>query len=176
MRGLPPGIRDPRIGKSRDEPRSRTPMNMALRQSLRMASSIENQPLQFHLPTLVAAPLTPRVIRSMAEIKAEQSHIGQCMRILVVEDDTFVREAMRMMIETIEKESAAMYAKQELALRPTKLQAEYTMTGEQGWDMLRSRRFDIALIDLNLPGVSGLDLSWSGSRISNLRAPCVDSF
>jgi len=96
----------------------------------------------------------------MAEVKAEQSHIGQCMRILVVEDDTFVREAMRMMIETIEKESAAMYAKQELALRPTKLQAEYTMTGEQGWDMLRSRRFDIALIDLNLPGVSGLDLSW----------------
>jgi len=36
----------------------------------------------------------------------------------------------------------------------------FASTGETGWDLMRSGNFDIALVDIHLPGVSGLDLSW----------------
>ena len=39
-------------------------------------------------------------------------------------------------------------------------QVEHTTTGESAWDLLSSRRFDIALVDVKLPGITGLDLSW----------------
>jgi len=40
------------------------------------------------------------------------------------------------------------------------LQVEHTSTGESAWDLLSSRRYDIALVDAKLPGITGLDLSW----------------
>ena len=40
------------------------------------------------------------------------------------------------------------------------LQVEHTSTGESAWDLLSSRKYDIALVDVKLPGITGLDLSW----------------
>ena len=42
----------------------------------------------------------------------------------------------------------------------TRVQVEHTSTGESAWDLLSSRRYDIALVDVKLPGITGLDLSW----------------
>jgi len=39
-------------------------------------------------------------------------------------------------------------------------QVEHTASGEGAWDMLNSRQYDIALVDIQLPGITGLDLSW----------------
>ena len=80
------------------------------------------------------------------------------VRILVVEHDEFVRETMRMMLNTINSDSADLQA--ELGIPALNLSVELTGSGEVAWDLMRAKRFDIALIDLNLPGVSGQDLSW----------------
>ena len=40
------------------------------------------------------------------------------------------------------------------------LQVEHTGTGEGAWDLLSSKQFDIAFVDIKLPGITGLDLSW----------------
>ena len=48
-------------------------------------------------------------------------------------------------------------------IRPRALacgQVEQTASGEGAWDMLNSRQYDIALVDIQLPGITGLDLSW----------------
>lgn len=74
-------------------------------------------------------------------------------RILVVEDDEFMAEALVSMLKTIAETNTASGA--ELCL-----QVEHTTTGESAWDLLSSRRFDIALVDVKLPGITGLDLSW----------------
>ena len=79
------------------------------------------------------------------------------VKLLVVEDDDFMRESMRLMIESICDKSESLSGLQIPALD---LQVEYSASGEHAWDLMRVHRFDIALIDLNLPGVSGLDLSW----------------
>jgi CheY-like chemotaxis protein len=65
---------------------------------------------------------------------------------------------MRMMLNTINSDSADLQA--ELGIPALNLSVELTGTGEVAWDLMRAKRFDIALIDLNLPGVSGQDLSW----------------
>ena len=99
-------------------------------------------------------------------------------RILVVEDDEFMAEALVSMLQTIAETNTAAGA--ELCLQVpsvaplhaclwdssilthlcARLQVEHTTTGESAWDLLSSRRFDIALVDVKLPGITGLDLSW----------------
>uniref|UniRef100_A0A6U7HFG2 Response regulatory domain-containing protein n=1 Tax=Haptolina brevifila TaxID=156173 RepID=A0A6U7HFG2_9EUKA len=102
---------------------------------------------------------TPMSQGLMSRTLADDREDGRIVRVLVVEDDDFMRKTIELMLKSIEEKSAAMH--EQLSLPPPfKLQIECTRTGEQGWDMLRSRRFHIALIDLNLPGVSGLELAW----------------
>lgn len=45
------------------------------------------------------------------------------------------------------------------------LHVEWSQDGERGWELLSSGVFHIAFIDINLPGVSGLDLSWCYSQL-----------
>jgi len=68
-------------------------------------------------------------------------------RLLVIEDDEFMRVTMQCMIESINTPALNLHV-------------EFTESGEQAWDLMRAKRFDIALVDVHLPGVSGLDLSW----------------
>ena len=99
-------------------------------------------------------------------------------RILVVEDDEFMAQALVSMLQTIAETNTASGAElclQVPSLAPlhaclwassilthpcARLQVEHTTTGESAWDLLSSRRFDIALVDVKLPGITGLDLSW----------------
>ena len=83
---------------------------------------------------------------------------GNTLSLLVVEDDDFMRETMKAMLESINRKSVALHS--ELKIPALNLRVEYTASGEAAWDLMRAKRFDIALIDLHLPGVSGLDLSW----------------
>ena len=99
-------------------------------------------------------------------------------RILVVEDDEFMAAALVSMLQTIAETNTASGA--ELCLqvpsvapscpclcgaryirnRRARAQVEHTSTGESAWDLLSSRRYDMALVDVKLPGITGLDLSW----------------
>ena len=98
-------------------------------------------------------------------------------RILVVEDDEFMAAALVSMLQTIAETNTASGA--ELCLQVPCIallcpclcvrcthkstrasQVEHTSTGESAWDLLSSRRYDIALVDVKLPGITGLDLSW----------------
>ena len=80
------------------------------------------------------------------------------VRVLVIEDDDFMRETLRMMLQAINDKSAAQGS--QLHIPALNLSIEYAASGEQAWDMMRVKQFDIAFVDLSLPGVSGLDLSW----------------
>ena len=82
----------------------------------------------------------------------------EAVTILVVEDDEFMRHTMQVMLETIARDSADIFSR--LGLPSLQLHVQYTSSGEGGWDLLRAQKIDIALIDIHLPGVSGLDLSW----------------
>ena len=46
------------------------------------------------------------------------------------------------------------------ARKPLTVRLKMCSEGEHGWDCLRSGAYDIALLDIHLPGVSGVDLSW----------------
>ena len=82
------------------------------------------------------------------------------LRLLVVEDDQFVRTATFAMLESISQ-----------GIRPEdgsapigrfRMSVEFASSGEEGWDRLIDRgNFDIALVDIHLPGVSGLSLAWT---------------
>ena len=89
------------------------------------------------------------------------------LRILIVEDDSFMRSALVAMLESIS--SGASGSEQQLSLPPLKLKVELAASGEDAWKLLRAGHdtFDIALIDINLPGVSGLDLSWCVREVSS---------
>ena len=78
--------------------------------------------------------------------------------VLVIEDDDFMRETLRMMLQAINDKSAAQGS--QLHIPALNLSIEYAASGEQAWDMMRVKQFDLAFVDLSLPGVSGLDLSW----------------
>lgn len=100
---------------------------------------------------MAAASAAPARGRNGSEERGEEEQA--LTRILVVEDDEFMAAALVSMLQTIAETNTAAGA--ELCL-----QVEHTSTGESAWDLLSSRRYDIALVDVKLPGITGLDLSW----------------
>lgn len=80
------------------------------------------------------------------------------VHVLVVEDDEFMRQAMLMMLRSICGSGRDLHP--DLNLPTLNLLVESSPSGEHAWDLMRVKRFDIAFIDVHLPGVSGLDLSW----------------
>jgi len=75
------------------------------------------------------------------------------LRLLVVEDDAFTRLTLQTMLEAI---TAKMGAHQTI-----KLEISFANSGEEAWQRLCFNRFDIALVDIHLPGLSGLDVARS---------------
>ena len=67
---------------------------------------------------------------------------GVTARILVVDDEPLVCELVR---DLFEEELAA--------------DVEYALTGPEGEELIKARRFDLVLIDVGLPGVSGIELT-----------------
>ena len=64
------------------------------------------------------------------------------LQLLLVDDHTIVREGLKRILEPIADDWAITEAG----------------TGFQALECLRSRRFDLAIVDLSMPGMSGLDL------------------
>jgi len=87
--------------------------------------------------------------------------------LLIVEDDAFQRAALRMMLETITRgDSRSPAGKSPEARQPAiSLHVESAEDGENGWEKLRSGHFDLALVDIHLPGASGVDLAWCYQQI-----------
>jgi two-component system, OmpR family, response regulator RegX3 len=67
-------------------------------------------------------------------------HYNACMRILLVEDETAIREV------------EAAY------LGRVGYQVAQAVTGSEAIDLFESAKFDLVVLDLNLPGASGLDV------------------
>lgn len=63
------------------------------------------------------------------------------MAVLVVEDDDVLRDVL---LETLQK----------------KYECAGTATAEEALELLLRRRFDVALVDVNLPGMNGADMVW----------------
>ena len=93
--------------------------------------------------------------------------------LLVIEDDVFQRSALRMLISSIANvagsspppttrryQSPPNSPPSPGKLGQLTLHVEECEDGEKGWEKLASGAFDIALVDIYLPGVSGLDISW----------------
>ena len=82
------------------------------------------------------------------------------LRLLVVEDDQFMRMTIFAMLETISQGISPEDGSEPIGR--FRMSIEFTSSGEEGWDRLIDQgNFDIALVDLHLPGVSGLSLAWS---------------
>jgi DNA-binding NarL/FixJ family response regulator len=64
------------------------------------------------------------------------------IRVLLVDDHTIARNGVRLMLGTADDVEVAAEAE----------------NGQQALELLRARQFDVALLDINLPGKSGLDL------------------
>lgn len=62
------------------------------------------------------------------------------MKVLIIEDESGVSDFL------------------EQALQETGYETEVAWDGEQGLEALRSRRFDLAILDVNLPGVDGFEV------------------
>ena len=77
------------------------------------------------------------------------------IRVLLVEDDA--RLAMSRPQEMLQ---AIQQSSKRFNLPPLPLEIECATSGEAAWSLLRSRPFHLALVDLDLPGITGLDLSW----------------
>ena len=111
---------------------------------------------------------------STAGTSTEGSSQKPDLRLLIVEDDEFVQMALRVMLETIadvigsekpppspaRSPSSPSSMKASPSLKAIAIKLSFASSGEGGWDLLRSGEFDLALVDIHLPGVSGLDLSW----------------
>jgi CheY-like chemotaxis protein len=76
------------------------------------------------------------------------------IRVLLVEDDAFAMSCLTEMLQAIQQSS------KRFNLPPLPLEIECATSGEAAWSLLRSRPFHLALVDLDLPGITGLDLSW----------------
>ena len=80
------------------------------------------------------------------------------LRLLIVDDEEAARYGIRRALESIVGQIA---------------EAE---TAEAARALMRERRFDLLLLDVNLPGISGLDLLaeiQSGSESTQTEAPLV---
>ena len=69
-------------------------------------------------------------------------------RVLVVEDNLANQRLMRMLLESMGHTVACAY------------------TGEEGWALVQGNPFDLALLDMHLPGLDGFELT---RRIRRLR-------
>jgi len=82
------------------------------------------------------------------------------VRILVVEDDCFAMEAMCLMLNYISQVKTMPGADDGYG----GITVERATSGEEAWSLMSNRVFDIALIDIQLPGITGLDLASCYSR------------
>ena len=97
------------------------------------------------------------------------------LRLLIVEDDEFVRTTFRIMLETIADLGDEAASGPPLSPGPhspgggdhrIKIHIEFADSGERGLELLQSKGFDLAIVDVHLgDGVSGLDLSWCYQKI-----------
>lgn len=78
-------------------------------------------------------------------------------KVLVVEDDDFQADAMKEMLLSIARSTSAQH---EALGEYFHMTIAVSRTGEAAWDLLRAAHYDLAIVDIMLPGVSGLDLSW----------------
>ena len=86
---------------------------------------------------MIATPPSPNVTPAFAyESRAES------LRILIVDDHAIVREGLKRILEATQEPWAVREAS----------------SGFQALDMMRSERIDLAIIDLSMPGMSGLEL------------------
>ena len=67
----------------------------------------------------------------------------RCLNILVVDDHELVRAGMRRLLEENPQIEAIFEAS----------------SGEEALDKARAQTFDLVLMDINLPGISGLEAS-----------------
>ena len=104
-----------------------------------------------------SSPLLPRAGGTGSLAGDQRDASGSRFCVLVVEDDKFQRDTLRDMLESIASSSAAAHAEIGSDFEMT---VECCGSGEGGWDLLQEKHFDLALVDIVLPGVSGLDLSW----------------
>lgn len=78
--------------------------------------------------------------------------------VLVVEDDPIQMEALCGMLEAISGTFA------QYGLRPFTFDIRRATTGEEAWSMILNVPFAMAFVDITLPGITGLDLSWCYSQ------------
>jgi two-component system, cell cycle response regulator CtrA len=76
------------------------------------------------------------------------------MRVLLIEDDSATAQSIELMLES---ESFNVYA---------------THLGEEGIDLGKLYDYDIVLLDLNLPDISGFQVLWS-LRVSKVKTPIL---
>jgi two-component system, cell cycle response regulator CtrA len=76
------------------------------------------------------------------------------MRVLLIEDDSATAQSIELMLES---ESFNVYA---------------THLGEEGIDLGKLYDYDIVLLDLNLPDMSGFQVLWS-LRVSKVKTPIL---
>jgi len=69
---------------------------------------------------------------------------------------------LKIMLETI---ANVVGSSSSAAGHPLKLDVQFASSGEDGWSMLQNGGYDLALVDIHLPGISGLDMSWCYSQM-----------
>lgn len=92
----------------------------------------------------------------------------QAIRILLVQSCDSSRQSLLEEISQIERTAEAFGLN-------LPLEVCCASTGEEAFDLLTSsRRFDIALVEIGLPGISGLDLSWWYQQGVGSRSDALD--
>jgi len=92
----------------------------------------------------------------------------QAVRVLLVQSSQSTRDSLLSGISHIERTT------EEFGLN-FPLEVSCAATGEEAWDLLTSaRRFDIALVEIGLPGISGLDLAWCYQQSVGTRTDAFD--
>ena len=77
------------------------------------------------------------------------------MRLLLVEDEKFIAEPL---VKALEKEGYAV---------------DYAQTGTDGLDKALFNEYDCLILDLNLPGIDGLDIAKRLREDSEFTAPIL---
>jgi len=84
------------------------------------------------------------------------------LRVLVIDGDETSQTGLAEMLHEIGLSSADYGLSQ-------KLEVACASSGEIGWDRLRQSRFDVVLVELDLPGITGLDVAWCYQQSLNDR-------
>jgi len=94
----------------------------------------------------------------MERMKGPEGHTGERASVLVVDDEVAIRESVRRLLE------ASGFA------------AETAATGEEAMASLARRAVDLVLLDINMPGASGLEVASrirSDPRLSDVAILCA---